>query len=139
MTKNKLSDDLSKKKISIIPNTSVTSLVQRRVNKRPGISSSQKRLRDKVMNKDDEEDDEDEEYEEECHELVFGKDSCTACPGCKTTLSRNWNVSINIVDFSYIVTCSGCGTRIVIRNLFSESQKNALQKNDYIVVEKRVR
>ena len=111
---------MGKKKISIILNTSVTSLVQRRVNKRLGISSSQKRLRDKVMNKDDEED------EEECYELVFGKDSCTACPGCNTTLSRNWNVSINIVDFSYIVTCTACNKRIVIRNLFSERQKKAL-------------
>ena len=52
---------------------------------------------------------------------------------------REGNKSINMVDFSYIVTCPGCGRRIVIRNLFSESQKNALQKNDYIVVEKRVR
>ena len=142
----------------ITPDTSVSSIVKRIVNKRSGIRNQKETIENssdrengssdasedppdpslstplspctlKRALRDSDEDSEDatEEDEEECSELVFGKDSCTACPGCNRTLSKkNWKVSINVVDFSYIVRCIACNKRIVIRNLFSERQKNAL-------------
>ena len=62
--------------------------------------------------------------------LLYGEDDCTKCPRCKTALNlKDGNASINVVDFSYIVNCSGCLKRIHIRNMISDRQKSLLQSS----------
>ena len=59
--------------------------------------------------------------------LLYGEDDCTKCPRCKNALNlMDGNASINVVDFSYIVNCSGCLKRIHIRNMISDRQKSLL-------------
>ena len=71
-----------------------------------------------------------DEEEEDSIELVHGKDAIDSCPNCQAALSMvQGQISINIADFSYIVTCSGCGKRIVIKDLISERQKALLYSN----------
>ena len=73
---------------------------------------------------DEETDPETEEEEDDSIELVHGRDAIESCPDCQALLSmKQGNVSINLVDFSYIVTCSNCSKRIVIRGIISEKQK----------------
>ena len=62
--------------------------------------------------------------------LMYGEDDCTKCPRCKNALNlKDGNASINVVDFSYIVNCSGCLKRIHIRNMISDRQKSLLQSS----------
>ena len=59
--------------------------------------------------------------------LIFGKDSCDSCPKCKSQLCmKEQNVSINITDYSYIVICTSCNIRIIIKNVLSNRQKSFL-------------
>jgi len=70
---------------------------------------------------DDDEDDDDDAV------LIFGKDSCDSCPKCKSQLCmKEQNVSINITDYSYIVICTSCNIRIIIKNVLSNRQKSFL-------------
>ena len=88
-------------------------------------------LREALLDTDEdlEEETEDEEDEDYC-ELVWGKDSCSVCPSCQKVLTmKETNVSINLVDSSYIITCSSCSQKIVIRNLLSDRQKALLYSN----------
>ena len=76
-------------------------------------------------------DDEDDELidEESDYVLVHGQDNCTKCPSCKKALNLKSNASINVADFSYIVTCSRCLRSITIRNMISERQKSLLRNS----------
>ena len=76
-------------------------------------------------------DDEDDELidEDSDNVLVHGQDNCTQCPSCKKSLNLKSNASINVADFSYIVTCSRCLRSITIRNMISERQKSLLRSS----------
>ena len=87
-------------------------------------------LKDSDAETEPETEPEDEE-EEDSIELVHGKDAIDSCPSCQAALSMvQGQISINIADFSYIVTCSDCCKRITIRNMISEKQKALLLFNN---------
>merc|ERR1712029_1200351 len=75
---------------------------------------------------DDSEEDDDDEVS--TITLRYGKDDCDRCPGCGEQLSPK-EVSINIVEATYIINCVSCQTRIIIRNAFSDRQKAVLYSN----------
>ena len=58
---------------------------------------------------------------------IAGRDSCDLCPRCAAefTLMES-NYSINLQDFSCVVSCSQCKVTIVIRNALTERQKTFL-------------
>ena len=85
-------------------------------------------VEDNNENQGDNEDDEVKDDGPIRYVLIYGEDDCTKCPRCKTALNlKDGNASINVVDFSYIVNCSGCLKRIHIRNMISDRQKALLQ------------
>ena len=61
--------------------------------------------------------------------LPMLREVSTKCPGCKKALNLKNNASINVADFSYIVTCSRCLRSITIRNMISERQKSLLRSS----------
>merc|ERR1712133_24772 len=65
--------------------------------------------------------------DEDTVELVFGKDNCDDCPRCQKEIQKKEeNISINIVDGTYIIICGFCDVRIVLKNALSERQKQFL-------------
>ena len=58
---------------------------------------------------------------------VAGRDSCDLCPCCgaEVTLMEP-NYSINLEDFSCVVSCPQCEVTIVIKNALTDRQKSFL-------------
>merc|ERR1712193_250317 len=70
-----------------------------------------------------EESETDTEEEDDVVELNHGRDSCDLCPCCgaEVTLMEP-NYSINLEDFSCVVSCPQCEVTIVIKNALTDRQ-----------------